>query len=298
MSKPQVVLSFDIEEHHRIEAAHHLTVPLDAQDRYRQRMEERTLWLLEQLRQRGLKATFFVVGELARSCNTLVRAIAWEGHEVASHGWDHRRVLDMTREEFRRDVRDSKAALEDATGQPVVGYRAPTFSIVRRTAWAIDILAEEGYQYDSSIYPVRHDRYGIPDAPLTPFVIPTASGPIVEVPPLTLRSGWLNLPVGGGGYFRLLPTWLMHWGIRQMTRRNPEAPAVLYFHPWEFDTEQEQLPLGFLSRMRTYRGIQGSVERLGRLMDNDYHFRRLVDVVTEGFDQQQIPTFALNTSTR
>ena len=277
-SGPCVILSFDIEEHHRIEAASHLSIPPDRQIYYRDRMETSTRWLLDQLAARDLKATFFVVGELAQLSRGLIHAIAQAGHEVGSHGWDHRRVLGMSPEAFRQDVRQSKDALEQATGNGVSGYRAPTFSIVRQTAWALEILAEEGYLYDSSIYPVRHDRYGIPDVPLTPFLVRTKSGPILEVPPLTLRCLGMNLPVGGGGYFRLLPGFLMSWGIRQMRRRGRGVPAMLYFHPWEFDAGQDRLPLSRSSRLRTYGGIKTSRRRLEDLLERGHRFERADDV--------------------
>jgi len=274
----RVVLSFDIEEHHRIEVAAGLDVGEHGRAYYRDRMESVTYWLLEELASRNIRATFFVVGELARLSKDMVRAIAESGHEVGSHGWDHRRVLAMSPEEFRLDAHQSKDALEQATGTAVMGYRAPTFSIVRRTSWALGILVEEGYRYDSSIYPVRHDRYGIPDAPRTPFVVRTPEGPILEIPPLTLRWLGMNLPVGGGGYFRLLPNWLMYRGIARMPRLNREAPAMLYFHPWEFDAGQLELPLGWVSQIRTYTGIRGSRERLRRLLSGRYEFETAADV--------------------
>src|SRR5262249_34205624 len=173
----------------------------------------------EMLASKGIRATCYIVGELASLSRRLVRDIAEAGHEVGSHGWDHRRILDMTPEQVRHDARPRKDAPEQVTGRAVQGYRAPTFSITRKTVWALEVLVEEGYSYDSSIYPVRHDRYGVPDAPLTPFVVQTHSGRIVELPPLTLRLLWLNLPVGGGGYFRLFPNWLMWLGIWQMAQR-------------------------------------------------------------------------------
>jgi polysaccharide deacetylase family protein (PEP-CTERM system associated) len=276
---PLVVLSFDVEEHHRIEAASHLAVPDEKKSYYRGRMEDATRWILEALASRDIRATFYIVGELARLSRALVREIADAGHEVGSHGWDHRRVSLMTPDELRRDATDSKDALEQATGRPVLGYRAPTFSIMKANGWALEVLAEAGYRYDSSIYPVRHDRYGVPDAPLVPFVVNTKAGPIIELPPLTLRVGWLHLPVGGGGYFRIFPNWMMRWGIRQMARSGADAPAMLYFHPWEFDEGQERLPLGLFSRWRTYSGIKGGRQRLCRLMDGGYRFSTAHEVV-------------------
>ena len=163
-------------------------------------------------------------------------------------------------------MRQSKDALEQASGAAVVGYRAPTFSLVRKTAWALDVLAELGFLYDSSIYPVRHDRYGVPDAPRGPFLARGARHEILEIPPATVRIGGVNVPVGGGGYFRLLPWPLMKLAL-SLSRRDPQSGAtVLYFHPWEFDPDQPRLPLKRLSRFRTYVGIRHSRSRLTRLL--------------------------------
>ena len=175
------------------------------EDDYRRRMARATGWILEQLAARDIRATFFIVGQIAEDDPGLVRRIAAAGHEVASHGWDHRRILAMDPQGFREDLRRSKEALEQAGGTAVVGYRAPTFSLVRRTAWALDVLADLGFQYDSSIYPVRHDRYGIPEAPRGPFMAQGDQREILEIPPATVKVAGVNVPVGGGGYFRLLP---------------------------------------------------------------------------------------------
>src|SRR5262249_14166178 len=155
------------------------------------------------------------VGQLAETDPGLVRAIRAAGHEVASHGWDHRRVLAMTPRAFREDIRRSKVALEQATGAAVIGYRAPTFSIVPRTAGALDVLVESGLTYDSSIYPVRHDRYGVPDAPRAPFWAVGERHTILELPPLTMSVAGVAVPMGGGGYFRLFPLWLTERALRQ-----------------------------------------------------------------------------------
>lgn len=272
-----IILSFDIEEHDRIEAARGLTINRQQQAHYRQRMDYATRWLLDQLAARGVPATFFVVGQIAQTHPGLVRAIAEAGHEVASHSWDHRRVHHFTPETFREDVRRSKDALEQATGSEVVGFRAPTFSIVRQTMWAIDVLAELGLRYDSSIYPVRHDRYGIPDAPRWPFLAQGERHTLLEMPPATWRVLGANLPVGGGGYFRLFPLAVMRRGLVQTLRQGQPPVAMLYFHPWEFDPDQERLPLSRLSRFRTYVGLSRSRRRLAMLLDQ-HEFTRAVDV--------------------
>jgi polysaccharide deacetylase family protein (PEP-CTERM system associated) len=290
---PRVVLSFDVEEHHRIEAAAGLCLGAEQQAHYRQRLEVSTRWVLEALAERGVRATFFVVGEIARFNPDLVRALARAGHEVASHGWDHRRVHHFNRDTFRDDVCRSKDALEQVTGTAVRGYRAPTFSVTRDTAWALDVLAEAGIDYDSSIYPVRHDRYGVPGAPRGPFLARGERHEILELPPATLRLLWHNLPVGGGGYFRLFPPFVLQWGLAQLGRACAPAVAMLYFHPWEFDAEQQRLPLGRLGRLRTYVGIGRTRERLKALLVR-HAFTRAADVVTHLAQQRQkLPRFDL-----
>lgn len=276
----QVILSFDVEEHDRIEAAAGLEVDASLKAHYRDRLAPPTEWILEELEARGLRATFFIVGRVARAHPDLVLAIQRAGHEVASHGWDHRSVLRMTPDSFREDLRKSRDVLEQVTGEAVVGFRAPTFSIVGRTSWALDILAEEGMLYDSSIYPVRHDRYGEPRAPRMPFLARGARGTILEIPPATLRAFGCNLPVGGGGYFRLFPLAVMDRGIRQAARELVPPVAMLYFHPWEFDPDMRRLPLKRLSRFRTYVGIGRSRGRLAALMSR-YVPSRAVDVARQ-----------------
>jgi polysaccharide deacetylase family protein (PEP-CTERM system associated) len=263
----KVILSFDVEEHFRIEAAAGLTMGPSQEASYREGLGNSTRWLLSLLERREIKATFFVLGHLARDCPSLVRSIHAGGHEIASHGWGHQRLHGLTPITFREDVRCSKEALEDLTGQEVLGYRAPTFSIVRRTAWAIDVLAELGFLYDSSIYPVRHDRYGVPEAPRSPYLAEGPTSTLLEIPPLTWRLPGVNLPAGGGGYFRLFPPFVMERAIRQARRSGSHPAAMLYFHPWEFDPGQPKLPLRRLSKFRTYVGIKTSRGRLEALLD-------------------------------
>ncbi len=275
-----MVLSFDVEEHHRIEAAAGLQVDPGLQETYARRMGHSTAWILEQLASRGIHGTFFIVGQVTQTDPDLVRSICGAGHEVASHGWDHRRIHVMSPESFKEDIRTSKDALEQVCGTAVVGYRAPTFSMVRQTAWALDILAEVGMAYDSSIYPVHHDRYGIPDAPRCPFLAQGLEREILELPPATLRIGGLNVPIGGGGYFRLLPFPLMKLAL-SLSRSDPRCGAtVLYFHPWEFDPDQPQLPLHALSRFRTYVGTRRTRDRFARLLSG-YSFMRAIDLARQ-----------------
>ncbi len=272
------VVSFDVEEHHRIEAAVGLEVGPELRAEYGARMERATRELLDHLARANALATFYVVGEIARTHPQLVRDIHAAGHEVGSHSFDHRRVHRFTPDTFRADLRASKGALEQATGAPVFGFRAPTFSVTRETAWAIDVLAEEGFEYDSSIFPVHHDRYGVPDAPRGPFLVTGRERELLELPPLTLRALGLNLPVAGGGYFRLFPLGFMKAGLRQAARAADRGPQVgmLYFHPWEFDPGQPRLPLARLARWRTYVGVTRTANRLARLLAA-FPFRRAID---------------------
>jgi polysaccharide deacetylase family protein (PEP-CTERM system associated) len=291
---PRVVLSFDVEEHFRIEAGAGLGVAPDYAAHCRQRVDVMTRWLLDQLAAHGARATFFVVGQIARDNPALVRAIAEAGHEVASHSWDHQRIHRLSPAGFRDDLRRAKDALEQASGQPVLGYRAPTFSVTRETARALDVLAEEGLLYDSSIYPVRHDRYGVPGAPRAPFLARGHEHAILELPPVTLRLGRWNAPMGGGGYFRLFPLWLTRWAVRQTLRDTSPAVAMLYFHPWEFDAEQRQLPLGRVSRFRTYAGVRRTGRRLAKLLP-EHHFCRAVDVARELVEaRENLPSFTVS----
>jgi polysaccharide deacetylase family protein (PEP-CTERM system associated) len=289
----QTVVSFDVEEHHRIEAAAGLSLSPARQAYYSARLAPSTHWVLEQLACSGVKATFFVLGTIARDHPELVRAIHADGHEIASHGWDHQRLHNFDPASFREDVRRSKDTLEQLTGEAVVGFRAPTFSLVRSTAWGLEVLAELGLLYDSSIYPVLHDRYGVPEAPRWPFLARCGSGQVLEIPPVTGRCLGMNVPLGGGGYFRLLPLFLMDWAIRQLGRQGRPPVAMLYFHPWEFDPEQERLPLRRLSRFRTYVGLRRSRGRLATLLER-HRFARAADVARQlHTTANELPVFDL-----
>jgi polysaccharide deacetylase family protein (PEP-CTERM system associated) len=292
---PRVILSFDIEEAYRIEAAVGLTVDADRKAVYAQRMEDATRWLLDCLAARGILATFYVVGEVARDRPALIKAMHRAGHEVGSHSWDHRRIHVHTPASFREDVRTSKDVIEQLTGEEVAGYRAPTFSVVAQTAWALDELAEAGLRYDSSVYPVRHDRYGVPQAPRAPFLAVGAKHSLLEIPPMTLRVLGSNLPAGGGGYFRLFPLAVMERALSQTKQSCQPAVAMLYFHPWEFDPGQEQLPLRPLSRWRTYVGISRSRNRFETLIGR-HTFTRGVDVASQlNRSAEALPRFAIGT---
>lgn len=288
-----IVLSFDVEEHDRIEAAVHLNVGPELRQTYADRMEASTRRVLDQLAAAGnVPATFYVVGQIAETHPGLVRDIAAAGHEVASHSHTHWRIHRFTPDAFREDLKRSVDALEQAAGTKVVGFRAPTFSLMKGTAWAVDELLRVGLVYDTSIFPVRHDRYGVPTAPRGPFRLEGSAGRILELPPLTLRTLGQNLPVAGGGYFRLFPLGFMRAGLERLADV-ANAVGMLYFHPWEFDPDQPQLPLGRVARFRTYVGIAKSEARLGRLLGAyRRRFRRAVDVANE-LATADLPSFKL-----
>ena len=243
------------------------------------RVVANTRRLLQLFDNHGVKATFFVLGWVAERFPSLVREIAAAGHELASHGHGHRLVYQQSPEEFRTDVRLAKALIEDAGGTQVSGYRAPSFSITAKSLWALDVLLDEGYTYDASIFPIRHDRYGIPDAPRHRHEIQRAGGVMYEAPGSTVRIGGMNLPVAGGGYFRLLPYAWTRWGIARLNSVERQ-PAIFYLHPWEIDPEQPRLNASALSRFRHYRNLDKTAPRLRRLL-TDFRFTSVSSVLKE-----------------
>lgn len=212
----------------------------------------------------GVRATFFTLGWIAERYPNVVKRIVAGGHELASHGYGHLRASDQTRAEFDNDIRSAKALLEDIGGQEVLGYRAPSFSIGRDNLWALDALLEAGYRYSSSIYPVQHDHYGMPEAPRFAFY-PNGTDGLLEVPITTVQMMGRNLPAGGGGYFRLLPYALSRWMMAKVNQ-DDRQPALFYFHPWEIDTEQPRPEgVGAKSRFRHYVNIERMESRIEAL---------------------------------
>jgi len=241
-------LSVDVEEWFQVGAFERVIDKADWPS-LQSRVEANTGAVLDLFAEADVKATFFTLGWVAERCPALIRRIAAAGHEVASHGVDHSRVFTMTAEQFRGDLRRARAALEDASGAKVTGYRAPSFSIDKRTPWAHQVLAEEGYAYSSSVAPVRHDHYGWPEAPRFAFR-PIADAGLVELPVTVVRIGSRNLATGGG-FFRLFPTTLTDWAIRQVNAEH--RPAIFYFHPWEIDPGQPRVANAPLkSKLRHY----------------------------------------------
>ena len=234
---------------------------------------EKLLAIFDQFEVHG---TFFVLGWVAERYPQLVKAIAARGHEVACHGFSHRLVYEQTPEEFHDETRYAKKLIEDITGTAVRGYRAASYSIVRESLWALDILAELGFVYDSSIFPVHHDRYGIPDAERIPHRLSTPKkNTIVEWPLSTARIFGCRLPVAGGGYFRLFPYWLTRWGLASINRRE-RRPFVFYLHPWEIDPAQPRVSASLLSRFRHYTNLAECETRLRRLL-GEFRFGTIED---------------------
>ena len=258
-------LSFDVEEYFHVEAAA-AGVSREDWDGFESRLEPAVDRILGMLADRGASATFFVLGWVAARRGELVARVAAAGHEIASHGMTHHMIHRLTPDQFRRELADSRKLLEDLAGSPVLGYRAPTFSVTHRTAWAVDALAEAGYAYDSSVFPVRHDRYGVPDAPRwAHWAVGPGGGRVLEVPPLTLRLWRTNLPVGGGGYLRLLPVRLVGRALRAADRA--ARTGVIYVHPWEFDPGQPVLPMGRATRWRHRVNLRRTEAKLRWLME-------------------------------
>ena len=256
-------LSVDVEDWFQV-GAFERTIRRDDWDSLTHRVERNTDAVLELFDAAGVTATFFTLGWVAERYPALLRRIAAAGHEVASHGYDHARVFTFTPEQFRADLRKSRAILEDASGQAVTGYRAPSFSIDPRTPWAHRILAEEGYRYSSSVAPIRHDHYGWPDSPRFAWK-PVKDAPLLELPVTTARLAGRTLAAGGGGFFRLLPYGFSHWAIRQVNGQE-NRPAIFYFHPWEIDAGQPRVAGAPLrSRVRHYSNLSAMAGKLRRL---------------------------------
>jgi polysaccharide deacetylase family protein (PEP-CTERM system associated) len=269
------MLTIDVEEYFHATVFERV-IPRSEWDELESRVCASTDRLLVILDRAGVRATFFVLGWVAERYPTLVRRIAAAGHEIASHGYGHGLIYHDSPEAFRADLRRSKRAIEAAAGVQVFGYRAPSYSITAQSLWALDVLIEEGYQYDASIFPIHHDRYGIASSPRHAYRIWRRHGSLWELPGSTVRLGGLNLPVAGGGYFRLLPYAWTKWGIDRVNRTEGQ-PVVFYLHPWEIDPHQPRVPLPKLTSLRHYGNLNRTESRLERLLA-DFQFDAISSV--------------------
>jgi polysaccharide deacetylase family protein (PEP-CTERM system associated) len=257
------LFTIDVEEYFQVNAFEGI-VRRDDWGRHASRVEGAVERLLALLERRGMQGTFFTLGWIAKAHPQVVRRIAEAGHEIASHGWWHHRVPTLTPEAFRDDVRNSRRILEDVSGQHVEGFRAPSFSIIPGYEWAFDVLVEEGYRYDSSVFPIRRHGYGWPSAPSAPYRIACPAGDLLELPMTTLAVGGMRLPAAGGGWFRQFPYGVVSAAFHQCEREG--RPGVFYLHPWEIDPEQPRLPVSWVTRQRHYRGLGETFARLERLL--------------------------------
>ncbi len=284
-------LSGDVEDFYHVEAFADRITP-EMWPQFPSRVADNTRRLLDLFERSGARATFFVLGWVAEREPRLVREILRAGHEVGCHSYRHSCVWRMKPEEFRADTRRARCAIEDAGGQPVVGYRAPTFSIVKKSLWAIEVLAEEGFLYDSSVFPIRHDLYGLPEAPRFAFRWECGAGrSIVEIPPLTVRVLGRNLPAAGGGSLRILPMWYTRWAIRRV-RQGEGQPVVVYFHPWELDPHQPRLSGQWKSKLRHYFNL-GQMEGRVRELLGGGKFVPFGDLLRIRLAQHPLPTYPL-----
>ncbi|MCZ2078843.1 MAG: DUF3473 domain-containing protein [Bryobacterales bacterium] len=270
------ILSVDVEDYfHPSEVQH--TVDPQCWSGLESRIDVGVHRILELLQQHNVRATFFVLGWIAKHHPEIVREIATAGHEIGCHSYAHQLVYQLSPDQFKEDLQRAKTAIEDACGFSPRVYRAPSYSITQQSIWALEILAEQGFTHDSSIYPVFHDRYGIPGFCRNATIIQTRSGPILEVPIATVRlAGGHVAPVGGGAYLRLLPYRYTAAGIRRLNRTEKIA-ACIYFHPWELDPDQPRLASGFISNVRTYHGLQSMTGKIERLL-SDFQFSTLTAV--------------------
>jgi len=261
---PRSIISVDVEDYFHVEAFADI-IPRASWGDYESRVERNTEHILDVLDDCRVTATFFILGWVAERYPKLVRKIAERGHEPACHSYWHRLIYKLTPDEFREDTLHAKNAIEQAAGIQTQGYRAPSFSITSRSAWALDVLAELGFSYDSSVFPVKHDVYGLAGAPRGPFRVETPFGEIIEFTLATFRwNVGPNLPVGGGGYLRMLPYWYTRAGVQRAWREG--LPVVSYVHPWELDPEQPRLSGPLKSRLRHYTNLKGAEMRLRKLL--------------------------------
>ena len=285
-SNPVNALTVDVEDYFQVEAFADV-VRRDDWNQWESRVEQNTYRLLELLDRHNVHSTFFILGWVAEHAPKLVQQIADSGHEIACHSYHHQLIHTQTRQEFRADLRRAKFLLEDLTGEDVVGYRAPTYSITKQTLWALDILIEEGFQYDSSIFPIFHDRYGIPNAERFIHVIDRQAGSIVEFPPSSIRVAGVNFPMTGGGYFRFLPYPVFRWGLRRINNQENQ-PASFMVHAWEVDPDQPLIAGTKANIWRHRINLDQTESRLDQLL-KEFRFAPMRDVLRLNGAKIEIP---------
>ncbi|WP_202945303.1 XrtA system polysaccharide deacetylase [Hahella chejuensis] len=272
----QNALTIDVEDYFHV-AALAESISVDEWSNRECRVEKNTRNLLELFDKKGVKGTFFVLGWVAERYPHIVTDIHQAGHEVASHGYSHQLVYSQTPEVFREETAKSKDILENIIQQPVEGYRAASYSITAKSKWALDILCDLGFKWDSSIFPVRHDRYGMPNTPEDPYILQAPNGKqIVEFPLTTCPIGKYRLPIAGGGYFRLFPYWLTRWGLGRVNSLG--RSFIFYLHPWEIDPKQPRVKASMLSTFRHYNNLDVCFSRLEALLD-DFSFTTVSEVL-------------------
>lgn len=272
-------MTVDVEDYFHV-SAFEKEIPMESWDSIPMRVVENTERILDLFDEHSVKGTFFVLGWVAQRAPGLVRSISERGHEIACHGMGHQRIYKIGREAFEKDIDRSKKLLEDISGQSVMGYRAPSYSITSESIWALDVLIDAGFTYDSSIFPIHHDLYGMPDAKRHPHSIERDHGVIREFPPTTYQMNLLgrkvNIPVSGGGYLRLLPVKFISGALRRINEQGNEA--VIYFHPWEIDPEQPRIKAGLKSRFRHYVNLGKTYSKLESLLD-EFSFAPMAQVL-------------------
>ena len=275
------VLTIDVEDYYQV-SGFESVIRFEHWDRYESRVERNTYRILDILNEHKTKATFFILGWVAERFPGLVRRLHAEGHEIGSHSYAHKLIYRQTPAEFREDLKRSKGMLEDIISDRIIGYRAPSYSITKASLWAFDFLIEEGFLYDSSVFPIRRDRYGIPDAQRFPYrVSGTNGGSILEIPLSTVVILGTNIPVAGGGYLRLFPYSFIRWGLKHINEAEGRG-AVIYIHPWEIDTHQPRLRGSLLSMFRHYISLDRTEPVLKKMLEEFqlHPMRRLYDQFT------------------
>jgi polysaccharide deacetylase family protein (PEP-CTERM system associated) len=266
---PSNYLTIDVEDYFQVAAFEKVIQPTSWEG-FVSRVERNTGTILDLLDSHGVKGTFFIVGWTAERYPNMVRNIADRGHEIGCHSYGHQKIYNLTPDEFRQDTKKAKDILENITGLPIIGYRAPTYSITKKSLWALDILQELGFKWDSSIFPIHHDNYGIPDAPR--FAYKLADHDLIEYPISTALFLGRRIPVAGGGYFRIFPYWFVKMALRKINRQE-QKPFIFYLHPWEIDPGQPRIHYaGWKSRFRHYRNLEKTEKRFKRLLQ-DFQFR-------------------------